>query len=198
MQVQVRQQRRDCRGRNAGYPAPPAQIRASGTTAHGSCLGCLASKRTLGLPVVLLPAHESTPVTRRPDPGFGACWVSPCSPWPGAFPPHPPLAVPRFCSDASPVLCSRPTPPPRSRWTCGSCLLQPARSLLRAPRGAPGSRALSFRTCAGPQTARGPRRARPVRSPGCGLPLGSTASAPRTHDFAARYPACSCPGQRFA
>jgi hypothetical protein len=27
------------RGRNAGYPAPPAQIPASGTTALGSCLG---------------------------------------------------------------------------------------------------------------------------------------------------------------
>jgi hypothetical protein len=27
------------RGRNAGYPAPPAQIRTSGTTAYGSYLG---------------------------------------------------------------------------------------------------------------------------------------------------------------
>jgi hypothetical protein len=29
---------RKCRGRNAGYPAPPAQIPACGTTAPGSCL----------------------------------------------------------------------------------------------------------------------------------------------------------------
>ena len=28
------------RGRDAGYPAPPAQIPASGTTALGSYLGC--------------------------------------------------------------------------------------------------------------------------------------------------------------
>ena len=28
-----------CRGRNAGYPAPPAQIPACGITAPGSCLG---------------------------------------------------------------------------------------------------------------------------------------------------------------
>ena len=28
------------RGRDEGYPPPPAQIRASGTTAHGSYLGC--------------------------------------------------------------------------------------------------------------------------------------------------------------
>ena len=29
------------RGRDAGYPAPPAQIRASAPNAHGSYLGCL-------------------------------------------------------------------------------------------------------------------------------------------------------------
>jgi IS5 family transposase len=27
------------RGRDGGYPPPPAQIRTSGTTAYGSCLG---------------------------------------------------------------------------------------------------------------------------------------------------------------
>ncbi len=31
----------DSCGRDAGCPAPPAQIRACGTTAHGSYLGCL-------------------------------------------------------------------------------------------------------------------------------------------------------------
>ena len=36
------------RGRDTDFSAPPAQTRASGTTAHGSYLGCLASKRTLG------------------------------------------------------------------------------------------------------------------------------------------------------
>ena len=36
------------RGRDAGYPAPPAQIRTCGTTAYGSCLECVASKRTSG------------------------------------------------------------------------------------------------------------------------------------------------------
>ena len=36
------------RGRDTGHPVPPAQIRACGTTAHGSYLGCLASKRTSG------------------------------------------------------------------------------------------------------------------------------------------------------
>jgi hypothetical protein len=36
------------RGRDAGHPAPPAQIRTCGTTAYGSYRGCIASKRTLG------------------------------------------------------------------------------------------------------------------------------------------------------
>ena len=34
------------RGRNSGYPLPPAQSRAGTASAHGSYLGCLASKRT--------------------------------------------------------------------------------------------------------------------------------------------------------
>lgn len=30
------------RGRNTGFPVPPAQIRTCGTTAYGSYLGCVA------------------------------------------------------------------------------------------------------------------------------------------------------------
>ncbi len=36
------------RGRDAGYPAPPAQIRTGPIKASGSYLGCLAAKRTAG------------------------------------------------------------------------------------------------------------------------------------------------------
>src|SRR5213078_619761 len=36
------------RGRDSGCPLPPAQSRAGATHAHGSCLGCLASKRSVG------------------------------------------------------------------------------------------------------------------------------------------------------
>jgi hypothetical protein len=36
------------RGRDAGHPAPPAQIRACAANALGSCLGYLTSKRWLG------------------------------------------------------------------------------------------------------------------------------------------------------
>src|ERR1700732_900387 len=37
-----------CRGRDAGCPAPPAQIRTGRIAAYGSYLGYLASKRRLG------------------------------------------------------------------------------------------------------------------------------------------------------
>ena len=36
------------RGRDAGFPAPPAQIRTCRFPAYGSYLGCLAKKRTFG------------------------------------------------------------------------------------------------------------------------------------------------------
>jgi len=36
------------RGRDSGYPLPPAQTRAGAIDAHGSYLGCVAAKRTLG------------------------------------------------------------------------------------------------------------------------------------------------------
>ena len=36
------------RGRNAGYPAPPAQIRTCPIRAFGSYLGCLTAKRCSG------------------------------------------------------------------------------------------------------------------------------------------------------
>src|SRR5215467_5085895 len=35
------------RGRDNGYPLPPARTRAGAASAHGSYLGCLASKRAL-------------------------------------------------------------------------------------------------------------------------------------------------------
>ena len=36
------------RGRDSGCPLPPAQTRAGAIDAHGSYLGCIAAKRTLG------------------------------------------------------------------------------------------------------------------------------------------------------
>jgi len=37
------------RGRDAGYPTPPAQIPASGTTAQGSCLGFITRIAPAGM-----------------------------------------------------------------------------------------------------------------------------------------------------
>ncbi len=41
-------------GRNASYPAPPAQIRTRRVTAYGSYLEYLASKRSLGCGCIIL------------------------------------------------------------------------------------------------------------------------------------------------
>jgi hypothetical protein len=38
----------DDRGRDAGYPAPPAQIRTCPIRAYGSYLGCLTARRSSG------------------------------------------------------------------------------------------------------------------------------------------------------
>lgn len=39
------------RGRNSGYPLPPAQIRAGAIDTHGSYVGRLAAKRKFGIRV---------------------------------------------------------------------------------------------------------------------------------------------------
>jgi hypothetical protein len=55
------------RGRDAGYPAPPAQIRACATNAHGSYLGYLARNRSIGLGCRILGSgrYRSMRVAKR-------------------------------------------------------------------------------------------------------------------------------------
>jgi hypothetical protein len=76
------------RGRNAGYPAPPAQIPACGITAPGSCLGSNAEAKPTLLPV-------SCPVRSTLFPVAVYRSRSPVqnSPWPRAFSPRTPLVV---------------------------------------------------------------------------------------------------------
>ena len=69
-----RGRRRRCtdRSRGAGHPAAPAQIPACGTTAQGSCLGCLASKRTFGYGCYIRSrrATSRTPCKPRDTPAW--------------------------------------------------------------------------------------------------------------------------------
>src|SRR5919106_4623072 len=77
--------------------------------------------------------------------------------WTRAFPPHPPPAVSRFCSNDSSVLFRCPTPQRRACGPYGSCLHPPAcrESSLQAPPRSPGSRAWNFQTCMGSTTTQG-------------------------------------------
>ena len=127
-------------------------------------------------------------------------------PWPAPFPPPPPRPVARLCSAASQVLRSCPT----SRvsfviavrpWT-SRCGLRPLPSQTNV--GSPGSRSRCFRACTGSLTARGPDASRDGDVPGVafrGLLRRRHPEVPplsrRSIDFAAQYPACTYPGQRF-
>ena len=48
MEVTISRQATTGRGRDVGYPTPPAQIRTCGFPAYGSYLGCLTAKRFSG------------------------------------------------------------------------------------------------------------------------------------------------------
>jgi hypothetical protein len=112
-------------------------------------------------------------------------------------PPCPPPAVPRCCSDTSSVVHNRPTPRRRACWTSGSWPSPTGPPPRRAPTGSPGSRAWSFHVCQGSLTAQSPQSARDVAS--CGVAFRHVSR--RRHSdrdyFAAQYPACMCPCQRF-
>ena len=106
------------RGRDAGRPAPPAQIRTSGFPAYGSYLGWMASKRTL------LDAPPPVPGTCVGRPVSVACAAVGDSPWSRAFPPGSPRLVALPCSNLSWVsgrrwrACALATVR-RSNCTCG-------------------------------------------------------------------------------
>ena len=78
------------RGRDAGYPAPPAQIRAGALThtapAFGPTTGVL-STRCAGSHAVVVGAP---PVSRFPGAASGTCFGSSTSRWPRPFPPPTP------------------------------------------------------------------------------------------------------------
>jgi hypothetical protein len=108
------------RGRNAGYPAPPAQIRTGPTKASGSYLGYLAARRMANV-TFGHSAHAPAPGTRFPGSESGTCFAGPCSPWSPPLAPPPPPPVARLCSAASLLLwrgltshaCASPALAPR-------------------------------------------------------------------------------------
>ena len=57
--------------------------------------------------------------------------------------------------EASSVLCSRPTPHPRARPSCGCCLHGPVRCVDRTRMRSPRFRTKDVSTCMGSSTARG-------------------------------------------
>jgi len=120
-------------------------------------------------------------------------------PWSVAFPPCPPPAVAHLCSNISKVLRNRPTPRRRACWTPGSwpSPTGPPHFRRRASTGSPGSRAWSFHACPGSLTAQSPLDACDGAS--CGVAFRHVSR--RRHSdrdyFAAQYPACMCPCQRF-
>ena len=132
------------RGRDAGYPAPPAQIRAGALThtapAFGPTTGVL-STRCAGSHAVVVGAP---PVSRFPGAASGTCFGSSTSRWPRPFPPptppgsHSPLFAGLHRYNMTESDFSGP-------YICGYGFLLPAAALIvRADQRSPRSRQKAF------------------------------------------------------
>jgi len=98
----VRRQRRvrvPDRGRDAGYPAPPAQNRTCGFPAYGSHLGCLTAKRPGAFSYAVQRLGHSAPGSVS-----GACFAGPRFPRPPALPSADSAVGCPACSSASQLL----------------------------------------------------------------------------------------------
>ena len=181
--------------RDAGYPAPPGQIRACAANALGSHLGCWTRCHCCQRH----PVRRPTPVTQFPGSGSGLCFADPRFPRPRPFPPRPPRPVARVCSAASLVLWTGLTSLGRASADRGRSLPAAAwRTPARRPRDLPVPvRMVSPRAWGlGPRRA-GVRLAMAVRAVWPSAFLCSVGALDRQH-FAAPYPARGFPCQRFA
>jgi len=88
------------RGREPGYPGPPAQIRTSPIKASGSYQEYLAASSVS----LRLVARDPAPVTRLPGSVPGTCFAGSRSSQSPPFAPPAPSPVARFCSLASLLL----------------------------------------------------------------------------------------------
>src|SRR3954454_2949907 len=90
----------DVRGREPGYPGPPAQIRTSPIKAFGSYQEYLAASSVS----LRLVARDPAPVTRLPGSVPGTCFAGSRSSQSPPFAPPAPPPVARLCSLASLLL----------------------------------------------------------------------------------------------
>ncbi len=147
---QIFLQKLNGRGRNTGYPVPPAQIPACATNALGSSLEYERQSGTL------LDAHQPIQSTRFPGAVSGPRLSDRCSSWAKSFPPHPPPRAGSHCSVASSVLRLCPTSHLRSYLLLSLYFNKSTRCAHRVQMRPPRFRTKDFSTCMRSTTARGP------------------------------------------
>ena len=176
-------------------PAPPAQIRACATNAHGSYLGWLRKAAPMGKRP---SARRRVPMSRFPGTVPGPCSPLQRSPRSTAFPPVPPRTLRRLFGTFTGTTRQSDFPSPCMR---GAPLWvpSPVRRFLRAA----GSNGISWFPCIEFPCMRGvcdpgePSGFSRLRLRPCCLPLRLTASALPIAVFGTQYLACRCPCQRF-
>ena len=176
------------RGRDSGYPLPPAQTRARAPNAHGSHLGNRHARpvwvrthsRRTGVAEIVWHGVQHRPSARE-------------SPWPTAFPPCAPPTVPRPCSRTSQVLCSRSTPRHRAWRTYGSSPSPPGPPTATGGDGVSRFSRMEFLCMLGVFDSAGPRLARVIAMARCCLPCCLTPSAPRNARFRSSIPSLQIP-----
>src|SRR5262249_50915657 len=182
------------RGRDAGYPAPPAQIPACGTTAPGSCLGSNA-------PAQSACRTQSCACDRVTRPCVRPLWcvtrfplASPLLSTPSANSGAPEPLFEGFVDTMglSDSLHPSITVVPR-RFT-----VRTWRWLVRPDAGPPGFRTQCFRACQ--RSPSPPRASTPCHHgvPAVAFRVCGARQHPGLADFGAPYSACTFPCQRFA
>ena len=141
------------RGRDAGHPAPPAQIRTCATNASGSSLGSVTKGQALR--TAIGPCDASGPALCRARVGPHDVLLAPGPSLPNLRPGLRPV-----CSAGSSVLLPGQTPLRRTRPPYGSAPSRTALDCIERLQRSPGSRACYFSTCSGSSTTqgRGPTR----------------------------------------
>ena len=131
------------RGRDAGYPTPPAQIPACGTTAPGSCLGSNAQ-------ALRACRTQSCACDKVPRLGVRPLWYSTRCPLA-----RPLLSTPAASSGAPEPWCAgfldplglSDSLPPSMTVVPRGCTVRAWRSLVRSDAGPPGCRTPCFGAC---------------------------------------------------